>query len=79
MLSNIPATLEAHFGVPGCGAVPMARQGVAMVTMAEQAVLDPATGRPVPADGELALRGNTVMKGYRKNPQATEETLRDGF
>jgi len=64
-------------------AVLMARQGVNMVTMAEQTVLDPATGQPVPADGqtlgELALRGNTVMKGYLKNPDATEETLRDGW
>ena len=64
-------------------AVLMARQGVNMVGMAEQAVLDPTTGQPVPADGktlgELALRGNTVMKGYLKNPAATEETLRDGW
>ncbi|MGF7178213.1 acyl-CoA synthetase [Azospirillum doebereinerae] len=64
-------------------AVMMARQGVAMVTMSEQTVLDPATGLPVPADGvtmgELALRGNTVMKGYLKNPVATEEALRDGW
>ncbi|MCG5241838.1 acyl-CoA synthetase [Azospirillum doebereinerae] len=64
-------------------AVMMARQGVAMVTMSEQTVLDPATGLPVPADGvtmgELALRGNTVMKGYLKNPAATEEALRDGW
>ncbi|WP_431856261.1 acyl-CoA synthetase [Azospirillum sp.] len=64
-------------------AVLMARQGVNMVMMAEQTVLDPATGQPVPADGktlgELALRGNTVMKGYLKNPKATEETLRDGW
>jgi fatty-acyl-CoA synthase len=46
-------------------------------------VLDPETGLPVPADGtslgELALRGNTVMKGYLKNPTATEEALRDGW
>ncbi|MGQ9367245.1 long-chain-fatty-acid--CoA ligase [Azospirillum sp. ST 5-10] len=64
-------------------AVLMARQGVAMVTMAEQTVLDPDSGQPVPADGatlgELALRGNTVMKGYLKNPEATEATLRDGW
>ncbi|WP_051341549.1 long-chain-fatty-acid--CoA ligase [Azospirillum halopraeferens] len=61
----------------------MARQGVAMVTLAGQAVLDAATGQPVSADGatlgELALRGNTVMKGYLKNPTATDEALRDGW
>ena len=51
----------------------MARQGVNMPTLEDAAVLDPATMAPVPADGatigELMLRGNTVMKGYLKNPQ----------
>ncbi len=64
-------------------AVKMARQGVPNVTMSEQTVLDPDTGLEVPADGEtlgeLALRGNTVMKGYLKNPAATDEALRDGW
>ncbi|MBP2293416.1 acyl-CoA synthetase [Azospirillum rugosum] len=64
-------------------AVKMARQGVPNVTMSEQTVLDPDTGREVPADGEtlgeLALRGNTVMKGYLKNAGATEDALRDGW
>ncbi len=64
-------------------AVKMARQGVPNLTMSEQTVLDPNTGQEVPADGEtlgeLALRGNTVMKGYLKNPAATDETLRDGW
>src|SRR3546814_7308145 len=38
---------------------------------------------PVPRDGatmgELMLRGNTVMKGYLKNPAATEEAFRGGW
>ncbi len=38
---------------------------------------------PVPSDGatmgELMLRGNTVMKGYLKNPDATAEALRGGW
>ncbi len=37
----------------------------------------------VPADGatigELVLRGNTVMKGYLKNPQATDEAFASGW
>jgi fatty-acyl-CoA synthase len=42
----------------------------------EVRVLDPETMEAVPADGEtigeIMLRGNTVMKGYLKNPAATE-------
>ncbi len=38
-------------------------------------------GQPVPTGqaGEVWLRGNTLMKGYRKLPEATAETLRDGW
>src|SRR3546814_5983701 len=38
---------------------------------------------PVPQDGaalgEIMLRGNTVMKGYLKNPAATAEAFRGGW
>ncbi len=61
----------------------MARQGVNTPTLEEAAVLDPATMTRVPADGEtmgeLMLRGNTVMKGYLKNPTASEEALAGGW
>jgi len=53
-----------------------ARQGVRYPTLEEVMVLDPETMEAVPADGEtmgeIMLRGNTVMKGYLKNPAATE-------
>ena len=61
----------------------MSRQGVNTPMIEEAAVLDPATMRRVPADGatigELVLRGNTVMKGYLKNPSATEEAFHGGW
>ncbi|MCR9256033.1 MAG: acyl-CoA synthetase [Alphaproteobacteria bacterium] len=61
----------------------MARQGVHYATLDEMAVVDPETGKSVPADGEtigeLAVRGNTVMKGYLKNRPATDKVFLDGF
>jgi fatty-acyl-CoA synthase len=61
----------------------MARQGVRYPTLAGMQVADPETMVPVPRDGntlgEVMLRGNTVMKGYLKNPKATGEAFRDGW
>ncbi len=61
----------------------MSRQGVRYPTLYEQAILDPATLKPVPADGrtigELMLRGNTIMKGYLKNAKATAASLNGGW
>ena len=57
----------------------MARQGIGYPTVAGLMVADPATMAPVPQDGttmgELMMRGNTVMKGYLRNPEATGKTL----
>ena len=61
----------------------MARQGVPYPTLDRQRVLDPATMEDVPADGstigELMLRSNTLMKGYLKNPAATQEAFAGGW
>ena len=83
-----PATLcawqEAWAGLDLEGkARMMARQGVRYLTQESARVMDPATMREVPADGqtlgELMLRGNTVMKGYLKNPAATAEAFSGGW
>ena len=46
-------------------------------------VLDPATLAETPADGEtlgeIMFRGNIVMKGYLKNPQATAKAFDGGW
>jgi fatty-acyl-CoA synthase len=60
-----------------------ARQGVRYVPLDALAVMDPRTMKPVPADGatmgEVMFRGNIVMKGYLKNPKASEEAFRGGW
>jgi fatty-acyl-CoA synthase len=67
----------------GDRAAKMARQGVQYLTLDRQRVADPATMRDVPADGatigELMLRGNTLMKGYLKNPAATGDAFAGGW
>ena len=61
----------------------MARQGIANLHLDRQRVADPATMQDVPADGatigELMLRSNTLMKGYLKNPAATDEAFAGGW
>jgi len=64
-------------------AAKVARQGVRYPTLGELTVADPKTLEPVPADGttigEVLVRGHTVMKGYLKNPTATDEAFRGGW
>ena len=60
-----------------------ARQGVKYHALDALAVMDPETMTPVPADGEtmgeVMLRGNIVMKGYLKNPDATRKAFEGGW
>ena len=64
-------------------AVLKARQGVRSPLQEGLMVADPLTLQPVPKDGktigEIFMRGNIVMKGYLKNPGATEEAFERGW
>ena len=60
-----------------------ARQGVAYELQEDVMVLDPDTRRPVPWDGmtqgEVAFRGNIVMKGYLKQLDTTAKAFNEGW
>ena len=60
-----------------------ARQGVNYPVLEGLMVADPVSLAPVPKDGrtmgEIFMRGNIVMKGYLKNPAATEEAFAGGW
>jgi len=60
-----------------------ARQGVRYLPLEALSVLNPESMQPVPHDGEtigeVMFRGNVVMKGYFKNPQATQQAFAGGW
>jgi fatty-acyl-CoA synthase len=59
-----------------------ARQGVEIITSGELRVVD-SEDREVPHDGatlgEIIVRGNVVMHGYYKDPEATAKVMRNGW
>jgi fatty-acyl-CoA synthase len=60
-----------------------ARQGVRYLMEEGLSVMDPESMQPVAADGEtmgeIMFRGNITMKGYLKNPKATQDAFRGGW
>jgi fatty-acyl-CoA synthase len=70
---ELPADEQARLG---------GRQGVGHLAMDSLRVVD-EDGADVPWDGstigEIVMRGNTVMKGYFDDPDATAETFRGGW
>ena len=59
------------------------RQGVRYLMDEGLNVMDPETMKPVPADGEtmgeIMFRGNITMKGYLKNPPASQKAFAGGW
>ncbi|WP_299442065.1 acyl-CoA synthetase [uncultured Rhodospira sp.] len=60
-----------------------ARQGIRYVVQDDLMVGDPETVEPVPHDGEtmgeVFFRGNITMRGYLKNPDATDKAFAGGW
>jgi fatty-acyl-CoA synthase len=60
-----------------------ARQGVPFIVAQHMDVVDSKTMEPVPRDGqtigEIVMRGNNVMLGYYKDPEATATAFEGGW
>jgi fatty-acyl-CoA synthase len=78
-----PPMLEWEELAPAERFTRMARQGVPLAVIEHMGVVDPKTLAPVPRDGaaigEIALAGNTLMKGYLRNEAATDEAFQGGL
>jgi fatty-acyl-CoA synthase len=59
------------------------RQGVRFAMTEAVEVINPDTGKSVPADaetiGEIMIQGNTIMKGYLKDSEANTKAFKNGW
>lgn len=89
-ITEISGTAVSCAWQPGWDALPLeqrarlqARQGVRAALLDGLSVANPETFNPVAADanesGELLIRGNAVMMGYLKNPDATAKAFEGGW
>ena len=72
-----------HELTPAEQAEKQAMQGVSFPMVEGLRIVDRMTGEDVPADGvtqgEIAIRGNTIMKGYYKDAAASEAAFAEGW
>ena len=67
---------------PAARAVIKSRQGVEYLANAEVRVVDDKGDEVAPdgaSMGEIIIRGNAVMQGYYRDPEATAASIRDGW
>jgi fatty-acyl-CoA synthase len=76
-----PRADHASLDAPGRARI-KARQGVELITSGELHVVD-EHGNDVPRDGEtvgeIVVRGNVVMEGYYRDPEATARAFHGGW
>ncbi|RJQ42147.1 MAG: hypothetical protein C4550_00495 [Nitrospiraceae bacterium] len=58
---------------PGSAGKPLPSAEIKIINPSDGSVLD------IGKEGEIAIRGPMVMKGYYKNPSATEQAIRDDY